>query len=80
MHTSTRAPSSGTFSFFVEDDGPGVPEGRRESVFDAGETTRTDGTGFGLSIVKQITEAHGWEVELTESFDGGARFEFTNVR
>ena len=80
MYTSTRAPSSGTFGFFVEDDGPGVPEGRRESVFDAGETTRKDGTGFGLSIVKQITEAHGWEVELTESFDGGARFEFTNVR
>jgi len=80
MYTNTRAPDSGTFSFFVEDDGCGVPEGRRESVFDAGETTRTDGTGFGLPIVKQIAEAHGWEVELTESFDGGARFEFTNVR
>lgn len=80
MYTSTRAPDSGTFGFFVEDDGPGIPEGRRESVFDAGETTRTDGTGFGLSIVKQIAEAHGWEVELTEGFDGGARFEFTNVR
>ncbi|TQQ83503.1 response regulator [Halonotius terrestris] len=80
MYTSTRADTGGTFGFFVEDDGPGVPEGRRESVFDAGETTRKDGTGFGLSIVKQIAEAHGWEVELTESFDGGARFEFTNVR
>ena len=80
MYTSTRAPDSGTFSFYVEDNGPGVPEGRREAVFDAGETTRKEGTGFGLSIVKQITEAHGWEVELTESFGGGARFEFTNVR
>jgi len=80
MYTNTRAPDSGTFCFFVEDDGRGVPEGRRESVFDAGETTRQDGTGFGLPIVKQIAEAHGWEVELTESFDGGARFEFTNVR
>ena len=80
MYTNTRAPDSGTFSFFVEDDGCGVPEGRRESVFDAGETTRKDGTGFGLPIVKQIAEAHGWEIELTDSFDGGARFEFTNVR
>ena len=80
MYTNTRAPDSGTFSFFVEDDGRGVPAGRRESVFDAGETTRTDGTGFGLPIVKQIAEAHGWEIELTDSFDGGARFEFTNVR
>jgi signal transduction histidine kinase len=80
MYTNTRAPDTGTFGFFVEDDGQGVPEGRRESVFDAGETTRKDGTGFGLPIVKQIAEAHGWEVELTDSFDGGARFEFTNVR
>ncbi len=80
MYTSTRVESDGTFGFFVEDDGPGVPAGRRESVFDAGESTRRDGTGFGLSIVKRIAEAHGWEVVLTESFDGGARFEFTNVR
>jgi len=80
MYTNTRAPDSGTFGFFIEDDGRGVPEGRREAVFDAGETTRKDGTGFGLPIVKQIAEAHGWEVELTDSFDGGARFEFTNVR
>ena len=80
MYTNTRAPDSGTFGFFVEDDGRGVPEGRREAVFDAGETTRKDGTGFGLPIVKQIAEAHGWEVELTDSFDGGARFGFTNVR
>ena len=80
MYTNTRAPDSGTFGFFIEDDGCGVPEGRRESVFDAGETTRKDGTGFGLPIVKQIAEAHGWEIELTASFDDGARFEFTNVR
>lgn len=80
MYTNTRAPDSGSFCFFIEDNGCGVPEGRRESVFDAGETTRQDGTGFGLPIVKQIAEAHGWEINLTESFDGGARFEFTNVR
>ena len=80
MYTNTRAPDSGTFCFFVEDDGCGVPEGRRESVFDAGETTRKDGTGFGLPIVKQIAEAHGWEVSLTDSFDDSARFEFANVR
>jgi len=80
MYTNTRAPDSGSFCFFVEDDGCGVPEGRRESVFDAGETTRKDGTGFGLPIVKQIAEAHGWEVALTDSFDDGARFEFANVR
>ena len=80
MFTSTRVESDGTFGFYVEDDGPGVPETQRESVFDAGESTNPQGTGFGLSIVKRIAEAHGWTVDLKESFDGGARFEFRNVR
>jgi len=80
MFTSTRVESDGTFGFYVEDDGPGVPEEKREEVFEAGESTNPQGTGFGLSIVKRIAEAHGWEVDLTDSFDDGARFEFTNVR
>jgi len=37
----------------------------------------TDGTGFGLAIVSQTAAAHGWEVSVTESYQGGARFEFT---
>ncbi|MFC7044844.1 sensor histidine kinase [Halobacteriaceae archaeon GCM10025711] len=65
--------------FYVEDDGPGVPEDDRESVFTPGYSTATDGTGFGLSIVRQIAEAHGWTVEVTESESGGARFEVTDV-
>jgi signal transduction histidine kinase len=80
MYTSTRVETDGTFGFYVEDDGPGVSADKREEVFNPGESTRRQGTGFGLSIVKRIAEAHGWEVELTESFDGGARFEFSNVR
>jgi len=80
MHTATRTSTDETFGFFVEDDGPGIPPERREAVFEAGESSRDGGTGFGLSIVKRVAEAHGWEVSLTESFDGGARFEFTNVR
>ena len=80
MFTSTRVESDGTFGFYIEDDGPGVPEDKREDVFEPGETTNPEGTGFGLPIVKRIAEAHGWEVGLTDSFDGGARFEFKNVR
>ena len=79
MYTSTRADTDGTFGFYVEDDGPGVPADHREDVFEPGETTRPDGTGFGLAIVKRIIEAHGWSVSLVESIDGGARFEFENV-
>jgi signal transduction histidine kinase len=65
--------------FYVEDDGPGIPPERRESVFEPGETTTRDGTGFGLSIVKRVVEAHGWQIAITEGTDGGARFEITGV-
>ena len=65
--------------FYVEDDGPGVPEDDREAVFDAGYSTTHDGTGFGLSIVRQVANAHGWTVRATGGTDGGARFEITGV-
>jgi len=61
--------------FFIADDGAGIPESDREEVFEHGYTTNTDGTGFGLSIVKEIVEAHGWSISLTESNAGGVRFE-----
>ncbi len=62
--------------FFVADDGPGIPADERDRVFESGYTTRDRGTGFGLHIVAEIAEAHGWTVELTDSEAGGARFEF----
>jgi PAS domain S-box-containing protein len=66
----------GGAGFFVEDDGRGIPPERRERVFEYGETRNEDGTGFGLAIVKNIAEAHGWTASITDSEDGGARFEF----
>ena len=65
--------------FVVEDDGPGIDPEHREKVFESGFSTTVSGHGFGLSIVKQIAEAHGWEVTVGESNEGGARFEFTQV-
>jgi signal transduction histidine kinase len=65
--------------FYVEDDGPGIPEEKREAVFDSGFTTNRDGTGFGLAIVKEIAEAHGWTISLVDADEGGARFEISNV-
>jgi signal transduction histidine kinase len=62
--------------FFVADDGPGIPDEERDAVFDMGHTTSQDGTGFGLAIVENIAENHGWSVSVGESEDGGARFEF----
>ena len=65
--------------FYVADDGPGIPESEREAVFEAGYSTNDGGTGFGLEIVEAVATAHGWDVRVTESADGGARFEFTGV-
>lgn len=62
--------------FFVADNGSGISPEDRDSVFDSGYTTATDGTGFGLSIVETIAEAHDWTIGLNESAEGGARFEF----
>jgi signal transduction histidine kinase len=65
--------------FAVEDDGPGVPETVRDRLFEGGFSTTEEGTGFGLSIVKRIADAHGWDVHVGESPSGGARFEVTGV-
>jgi len=62
--------------FYVADDGPGVPPEERERVFEFGHSSESTGTGFGLAIVAEIAEAHGWDVALAESESGGARFEF----
>lgn len=65
--------------FVVADSGPGIPEADRETVFDRGYSTSTDGTGFGLAIVEEIVDAHGWDVNVRESDLGGAAFAITTV-
>ena len=61
--------------FAVVDDGAGIPDDRRESVFERGFTTSEEGTGFGLAIVSEIVDAHDWSIAVGESESGGARFE-----
>ena len=65
--------------FYAADDGPGIPPDDRDVVLEAGYTSAEDGTGFGLSIVSQIADAHGWDLVVTESESGGARFEIRGV-
>ncbi|WP_254837915.1 two-component system sensor histidine kinase NtrB [Natronomonas marina] len=66
--------------FFVADDGPGIPDHKRDEIFEAGYTTGDDGTGLGLAIVRSIVEAHGWEISAAKSQAGGARFEIRGVQ
>jgi PAS domain S-box-containing protein len=65
--------------FYVADDGPGIPVEERDEVFESGYSSTPGGTGVGLAIVQEVANAHGWEVSLTESEKGGARFEFAGV-
>ncbi|MEF8886466.1 MAG: PAS domain-containing sensor histidine kinase [Haloarculaceae archaeon] len=65
--------------FYVEDDGAGLPEADPDQVFEPGYSTAENGTGFGLSIVREVADAHGWTVRATSGADGGARFEVTGV-
>ena len=60
--------------FEVTDDGPGIPEGEEEKIFQAFYRVggKRDGLGLGLSLVKRIAEAHGGAVSAKNGADGGA--------
>jgi two-component system osmolarity sensor histidine kinase EnvZ len=57
----------------VDDDGPGIPADRRESVFRPFESGAAGGTGLGLTIARDIVRAHGGEIVLEDSPLGGLR-------
>ncbi len=57
----------------VDDDGPGIPADRRESVFRPFESGADGGTGLGLTIARDIVRAHGGDITLEESALGGLR-------
>jgi two-component system osmolarity sensor histidine kinase EnvZ len=57
----------------VDDDGPGIPAAKRESVFRPFESGSSGGTGLGLTIARDIVRAHGGEIVLEDSPMGGLR-------
>jgi len=65
--------------FYLADDGPGIPDDQRDTVLETGYSTTDDGTGFGLAIVAEIADAHGWTLVLTESAAGGLQVEISDV-
>jgi len=65
--------------FAVADDGSGFADAALDRVFERGYTTTDDGTGLGLAIVADVTDAHGWTIDVSASETGGARFAFGNV-
>ncbi len=58
----------------VDDDGPGVAAVLKAAVFDPYVTTKRDGTGLGLTIVKKVVMDHGGDIDVHRATLGGARF------
>ena len=75
----TVGPTPDTAGFYLADDGPGIAPDTTDSIFEGGYSTRPSGNGLGLAIVRQIVQAHGWEVTVTNGANGGARFEFAGI-
>ena len=65
----------------VHDNGPGLPAGREEALFEkfarGQRESATPGVGLGLAICRAIVEAHGGSIRAGKSQDGGAAFTFT---
>jgi signal transduction histidine kinase len=64
--------------FYVAADGVGIPADERDVIFDEGYTTAAEsgGSGLGLAFVRKLTNVYEWDCMVTESEDGGVRFEF----
>jgi signal transduction histidine kinase len=60
----------------VRDHGTGISEETRERLFEQFYTTKKDGLGMGLAIVRSIVEAHGGKINAVNAPGGGASFQF----
>jgi two-component system osmolarity sensor histidine kinase EnvZ len=79
-HVAVTLKHNGRFAeITVDDDGPGIPESRREEAFrpfhrlDEGRNLQTGGSGLGLAIARDIARAHGGDITLGESEMKGLR-------
>ena len=73
---ATERNSDGAIRTSVRDYGVGIPEEVRDRIFDHFFTTKAEGLGMGLGIVRSIVESHGGTVAAENVEGGGARFDF----
>ncbi|MYZ48849.1 HAMP domain-containing protein [Rhizobiales bacterium L72] len=70
---------AGWLTIIVDDDGPGIPQQHRESVFrpfyrlDEGRNVDAGGSGLGLTIARDVARSHGGDITLSDSPLGGLR-------
>lgn len=74
---ATERDAKGATRVSVRDYGIGIPEETGERLFDHFFTTKKEGLGMGLAIVRSIVESHGGTIAAENAEGGGARFQFT---
>ncbi len=80
MDVRLRKGATGTIQLLVEDEGEGIPEGRRQEIFAPYSRLERDrdsgvaGSGIGLAVVRELARRQGASVRVEDSVSGGARF------
>lgn len=77
LHIATHRVSGDEIAVEMSDSGPGIADSVRDRLFEPFVTGKPEGTGIGLSICRNIVEAHGGRIDARDSPEGGALFRFT---
>jgi signal transduction histidine kinase len=77
VEISTAGNGDNEVRLSVRDHGTGIRAEVQERLFDRFFTTKEQGLGMGLAIVRSIVESHGGDIQAENVADGGARFYFT---
>ena len=73
IRVSVSSQKGGLVNFYIEDNGPGLPEEDAEQVTEPFFTTKSTGTGLGLAVVKAVIESHGGHFSICNGSAGGAK-------
>lgn len=73
----TRKTTAEAIEIVVADSGPGIPEDIIKRIFNLYFTTKSSGTGIGLSIVQKIIDMHGGTIQVHSEKNNGTRFTIT---
>ena len=77
LTVTSKGTEDGQLMISVSDSGIGLPQEQPDRIFEAFFTTKSQGTGMGLSISRTIVESHGGRLWATANLGRGATFQFT---
>ena len=77
LDMSARLVRGGQLRIEVADNGPGVPDELIRQIFTPFFTTRTNGSGIGLAMARQLVHRNGGRIRYARALGGGARFVMT---